>query len=64
MHEKNEDTRNWGENLDLYESLTYNIEALLDEADLMARSDSTRYTHEEVFSSLRQQIYKKSRSPF
>ena len=42
--------------LDLYESLIDNIEAKLDEADLMARSDSTRFTHEEVFSSLRQQI--------
>ena len=42
--------------LDLYESLTDNIEAKLDEADLIAKNDSTRYTHEEVFSSLREQI--------
>ena len=54
MYEKNVDTRNWDENLNLYESLTDNIEGKLDEADLMAKSDSTRYTHEEVFSSLRQ----------
>ncbi|MBO4638433.1 MAG: type II toxin-antitoxin system Phd/YefM family antitoxin [Treponema sp.] len=33
--------------------LTNNIESKLDEADLQAKNDPTRYTHEEVFSSIR-----------
>ncbi len=37
-------------------NLTENIESKLDEADLQAKTDSTRYTHEEVFSSIRDQI--------
>lgn len=45
--------------IDLYDSLTSNIEAKLDEADLQAKTDPTRYTHEEVFSSIRKQIRKK-----
>ena len=36
--------------------LTNNIESKLDEADLQAKNDPTRYTHEEVFSSIRNQI--------
>ncbi len=32
------------------------IESKLDEADLLAKADSTRYTHEEVFSDIRNQI--------
>ena len=32
------------------------IEAKLDEADLQAKTDPTRYTHEDVFSSIRNQI--------
>ena len=32
------------------------IESKLDEADLQAKADSTRYTHEEVFSSAREQF--------
>ena len=32
------------------------IESKLDEADLQAKTDPTRYTHEEVFSSIRNQI--------
>ena len=44
--------------IDLYVSLTNNIEVKLDEADLQAKTDSTRYTHEEVFSSIRAQIRK------
>ncbi len=28
----------------------------IDEADLQAKTNSTRYTHEEVFSSIRNQI--------
>ena len=42
--------------IDLYDSLTNNIEAKLDEADLQAKTDPTRYTHEEVFSSIREQL--------
>ena len=42
--------------IDMYDSLTNNIEAKLDEADLQAKTDSTRYTHEEVFSSIREQL--------
>ena len=33
--------------------LPNNIESKLDEADLQAKNDPTRYTHEEVFSSIR-----------
>ncbi len=32
------------------------IEAKLDEADFQAKTDSTRLTHEEVFSSIRGQL--------
>ena len=32
------------------------IESKLDEAELQAKIDSTRYTHEEFFSSIRNQI--------
>ncbi len=42
--------------LDLYDRLTDNIESKLDEADLQAKTDPTRYTLEEVFSSIRNQI--------
>lgn len=42
--------------IDMYDSLTNNIEANLDEADLQAKTDPTRYTHEEVFSSIREQL--------
>ena len=42
--------------IDMYDSLTNNIEAKLDEADLQAKIDSIRYTHEEVFSSIREQL--------
>ena len=45
--------------IDMYDRLTNNIEAKLDEADLQAKSDPTRYTHEEVFSSIREQIRKR-----
>lgn len=36
--------------------LTNNIETILDEADLQAKSNPTRYTHEDVFSSIRKII--------
>jgi prevent-host-death family protein len=42
--------------LDLYESLTENIEARLDEADLQAKSTKKRLTHDEVFSNVRAKI--------
>ena len=42
--------------IDMYDRLTNNIEAKLDEADLQAKIDSIRYTHEEVFSSIREQL--------
>ena len=35
---------------------TDNIESKLDEADLQAKTDSTRYTHNEVFSFIRKQM--------
>ena len=35
---------------------TDNIESKLDEADLQAKTDSTRYTHNEVFSFIRKKI--------
>lgn len=38
------------------DGLTDNIESKLDEADMQAKTDPTRYTHEEVFSSIRNQI--------
>ena len=45
--------------IDMYDSLTNNIEAKLDEADLQAKTNPIRYTHEEVFSSIREQIRKR-----
>ena len=45
--------------IDMYDRLTNNIETKLDEADLQAKTDSTRYTHEEVFSSIREQFGKR-----
>ena len=42
--------------LEMYDRLTDNIEAKLDEADLQAKTDPTRYTHEDVFSSIRNLI--------
>ena len=42
--------------LEMYDRLTDNVEAKLDEADLQAKTDPTRYTHEDVFSSIRNQI--------
>lgn len=42
--------------IEMYDRLTNSIEAKLDEADLQAKLDSTRYSHEEVFSSIREQL--------
>ena len=41
--------------LEAYSKLTDGIELALDEADQF-EEDSTRYTHEEVFSNLRRRI--------
>jgi len=42
--------------LEAYSKLTDGVEVALDEADRLAEEDSTRYTHEEVFSNLRRRI--------
>ena len=42
--------------LEMYDRLTDNIESKLDEADMQAKTDPTRYTYEEVFSAIRNQI--------
>ncbi len=42
--------------LETYESLTEDIETKLDEADSQASSNSTRLTHEEIFSDLRSKL--------
>lgn len=42
--------------LEAYSKLTDGVELALDEADQLAEEDSTRYTHEEVFSNLRRRI--------
>lgn len=42
--------------LDMYESLTDNIENRLDEADFQAASGKARLSHEEVFSDIRSRI--------
>lgn len=42
--------------LEKYAELTDDIELKLDEADRAATLDKTRYTHDEVFSRLRERI--------
>ena len=42
--------------LEMYDRLTDNIESKLNEADMQAKIDPTRYSHEEVFSAIRNQI--------
>jgi prevent-host-death family protein len=42
--------------LEKYAELTDDIELKLDEADRAAALDKTRYTHDEVFSRLRERI--------
>jgi prevent-host-death family protein len=41
-------------NLEQYALLTNDIESKLDEADRLAEANDIRYTHEEVFSRLKQ----------
>ena len=42
--------------LEKYAALTDDIETKLDKADKAAAFDKTRYTHDEVFSKLREKI--------
>ena len=42
--------------LSMYENLTENIEAKLDEADIQAANDSRCLSHDEVFSAVRARI--------
>ena len=49
--------------VDIHDRLTAKIELKLDEADLQAKTDSTRYTHEDVFSFIRNQIMTDNRNP-
>ena len=39
--------------IEAYSKLTDGIEQALDEADMLAKESSVRYTHEEIFSKLR-----------
>ena len=43
-------------NIEQFEYLNGNIEALLDASDAQAATISTRYTHNEVFGSLRKAL--------
>ena len=42
--------------LDMYESLTENIEAKLDAADIQAEESPERFSHDEVFDAVRARI--------
>ncbi|MCR4821307.1 MAG: type II toxin-antitoxin system Phd/YefM family antitoxin [Treponema sp.] len=42
--------------LQMYESLTNDLEARLDEADLQAKSTPERFSHDDVFSAARSRI--------
>ena len=43
-------------NMEQYERLTGGVEAMLDAADRQAESSTIRYSHEEVFSGLREEL--------
>ncbi len=43
--------------LERYAALTHDVEYALDEADKAAAADPIRYTHEEVFSRLREGLH-------
>jgi len=47
--------------LQMYEALSGGIENKLDEADTEAENTSVRYSHEEVFSNLKNQIKTKKK---
>ena len=42
--------------LQMYESLTNDLETRLDEADLQAKSTPERFSHDDVFSAVRSRI--------
>lgn len=42
--------------MDQYESLTGNVEAMLDAADRQAATTAMRYSHDEVFAGLREEL--------
>jgi len=42
--------------MDQYERLTGSVEAMLDAADRQAASTTMRYSHDEVFGSLREEL--------
>lgn len=44
--------------LQMYDSITNNIEARLDEADQQAEETTERFSHEDVFSNLRKELKK------
>ncbi|MBR3326227.1 MAG: type II toxin-antitoxin system Phd/YefM family antitoxin [Atopobiaceae bacterium] len=44
--------------MDQYESLTGNVEAMLDAADRQAASTTMRYSHDEVFAGLRGELHR------
>ena len=43
-------------NMEQYESLTGNVEAMLDAADRQASSTMMRYSHDDVFGGLREEL--------
>lgn len=43
-------------NIERYERLTGSVEAMLNAADRQAESSTIRYSHEEVFSGLREEL--------
>lgn len=45
-------------NMEQYEKLTGNVEAMLDAADRQAASTEMRYTHDEVFGGLRRELHR------
>ena len=45
-------------NMEQYESLTGNVEAMLDAADRQAASTAMRYSHDEVFGALREELHR------
>ena len=44
--------------MDQYESLTGNVEAMLDAADRQAASTAMRFSHNEVFTGLREELHR------
>ena len=43
-------------NMEQYESLTGNVEAMLDAADRQAAATTRRYSHDDVFGGLREEL--------